>query len=603
MDYLKYIDSFGIKFHFYTNNQPNHQNIFGGIMTFIYIVICIIIFFAFSYNDINRLNPISSISEIADIKPKTINIKNEKIWIPFRIVTDENKYIDHRGILFIYPHLVEGVFNNQTGMELEYHLLNYRLCNETSMANKPDNYKIDVPLNELFCIEQDDILFGGNWNGNFINFIEIKLFLCEDGMHYNSSDPRCSNITKLYNKINSSLSFDFYYPIVQFQPRNIKTPISVIYGNYFYRLSAFSHKLEKLYIQEHIFSDDKNVITTNYKNISFWGTNLFYGDDYFFTFENDPLIKNKLNEVFTLEIYMDYGLVHYARTYEKIFHIISNVFPLFRLALYLIKKFTQHIKISLTKRELSELIFEKKDKSKLSLLSVGGISENIKQYKTKIKKEDESKGGLILKEKNNSPNGNNPLNNNIKLNISSKRFDIKNDFNEVKNEDKLSNQIDRDQSKLSLNDENALKKISCKIIPHLNSRRKSEINKNLKKYEYPNTKSKKSRVRKINHIFSFYYFFCDFIFDKLVNPQSFFCVPKAYFIVYNFMCQIYDISTHIILFKQFNLLNNTLKKIYEENGFCPAYPFKKININDNDIIDKLNKDLKNKKSILFSKNL
>ena len=203
MDYLKYIDSFGIKFHFYTNNQPNHQNIFGGIMTFIYIVICIIIFFAFSYNDINRLNPISSISEIADIKPKTINIKNEKIWIPFRIVTDENKYIDHRGILFIYPHLVEGVFNNQTGMELEYHLLNYRLCNETSMANKPNNYKIDVPLNELFCIEQDDILFGGNWNGNFINFIEIKLFLCEDGIFYNSSDPRCSNINKLYNNINT----------------------------------------------------------------------------------------------------------------------------------------------------------------------------------------------------------------------------------------------------------------------------------------------------------------------------------------------------------------------------------------------------------------
>ena len=69
------------------------------------------------------------------------------------------------------------------------------------------------------------------------------------------------------------------------------------------------------------------------------------------------------------------------------------------------------------------------------------------------------------------------------------------------------------------------------------------------------------------------------------------------------MCQIYDISTHIILFKQFNLLNNSLKKIYEENGFCPAHPFKKININDNDIIEKLNKDLKNKKYILFSKNL
>ena len=69
------------------------------------------------------------------------------------------------------------------------------------------------------------------------------------------------------------------------------------------------------------------------------------------------------------------------------------------------------------------------------------------------------------------------------------------------------------------------------------------------------------------------------------------------------MCQIYDISTHIILFKQFNLLNNAFKKLYEENGFYPVHPFKKININDNNIIVKLHKDLKRKNSILFLKNL
>ena len=602
MDYLKYIDCFGIKFHFYTNNQPNHQNIFGGIMTFIYVLICIVLFIAFSYDDIYRLNPISSISEISDIKPKKINIKNEKIWIPFRIITDENKYIDHRGILHIFPYLVEGIFNNHTGMQLQYHLLNYKLCNETSMENKPDNYHIDIPLNELFCIEQEDIQFGGNWNGNFINFIEIKLFLCEEGIYYNSSDPRCSNINKISNNLNSSLLFDFYYPIVQFQPRNSKNPISVTYGKYFYRLSAFTHKLEKLYLQEHIFSDDRNIITTNYKNISFWGTYFFYGDDYFITVENDPLTKNKLSEVFTLEIYMNYGLILYSRTYEKIFHIISNVFPLFRLILYLFKKITQHIKKSLTKRELAELIFEKRNLSKISLKNLGDMNQNINQYKTKIKKEDESNDGLILKEKNNSPIENNLLNN-IKFNISSKKIDIKKDFNEIKIEDKISHK-NKDQSKLSLNDENGLKKLSNKIILNINLKRKSfTINDNIKRYESPNTKSKKNRKRRNNHIFSFYYFFFDFIFDKLVNPQSFFCVPKAYFIVYNFMCQIYDISTHIILFKQFNLLNNTLKKIYEENGFCPAHPFKKININDNDIIDKLNKELKSKKYILFSKNL
>ena len=69
------------------------------------------------------------------------------------------------------------------------------------------------------------------------------------------------------------------------------------------------------------------------------------------------------------------------------------------------------------------------------------------------------------------------------------------------------------------------------------------------------------------------------------------------------MGQIYDISTHIILFKQFDIVNNVLKQVYEEKGFCLVHPFKKININDMDMIEKLNKDLKNKKCIIFSKNL
>ena len=69
------------------------------------------------------------------------------------------------------------------------------------------------------------------------------------------------------------------------------------------------------------------------------------------------------------------------------------------------------------------------------------------------------------------------------------------------------------------------------------------------------------------------------------------------------MCQIYDISTHIILFKQFNTFNNLFKQMVQEHGFPPIHTFKKINITDKDIIAKINKDLQTKKSILFSKNI
>ena len=69
------------------------------------------------------------------------------------------------------------------------------------------------------------------------------------------------------------------------------------------------------------------------------------------------------------------------------------------------------------------------------------------------------------------------------------------------------------------------------------------------------------------------------------------------------MGRIYDISTHIILFKHFNLLNILVKKIYENNDLTGSKSFKKINIRDKKIVEKLNDDLRGRKSILFSNNL
>ena len=57
---------------------------------------------------------------------------------------------------------------------------------------------------------------------------------------------------------------------------------------------------------------------------------------------------------------MDDGLVYYTRTFKKLFIILSDFFPIFQFLLFFLKKFTQHIKMTLTKRKLIELIFENK---------------------------------------------------------------------------------------------------------------------------------------------------------------------------------------------------------------------------------------------------
>ena len=267
MDVIKYFDFFGIKFYFYTNNQPYYQYSFGGIMYLSYMIICILIFIFFSYDDLKRTNPTTTTSDFTEKEPRKIDLNKEKIWIPFRIVNYENRFIRHPGILYIVPYFIEGhYYNNQ--MNLKYHTLNYTLCNETSMANRPENYKINISLDELYCIEQDNILFGGFWNSKFMYYIEINLYLCDGDIIFNSSDPRCKKADDLLKKQNSSLIFDFYYPVVQFQPRNLETPVAIIYKNFYYRLSTYSHKLEKIFIREYILSDDQDLLTTNYKNTS-----------------------------------------------------------------------------------------------------------------------------------------------------------------------------------------------------------------------------------------------------------------------------------------------------------------------------------------------
>ena len=118
MDSIKFLDFFSIKFSFYTNNQPHNQSFFGGIMSFLYMLLCILILVILGYDDLKRLNPITTISEIPDSERKLVNMNDEKIYIPFRIVNYENKFVDHRGILYIIPYLIEGRFNNEIGMDL-----------------------------------------------------------------------------------------------------------------------------------------------------------------------------------------------------------------------------------------------------------------------------------------------------------------------------------------------------------------------------------------------------------------------------------------------------------------------------------------------------
>ena len=596
IDIITYFDFFGIKFHFYTNNQPYYQNLFGGIMYLIYIILCIIVLIVFSYDDLNRLNPITTVSDITEKEPRKIDLNTEKIWIPFRIVNYENRFVKHQGILYIVPYFIEGqYYNNQ--MNLKYHKLNYTLCNETSMANRPESYKINVPLDKLYCIEQDDILFGGFWNSKFMHYIEINLYLCDGNIIFNSSDPRCKNAYNYLKNHNSSLIFDFYYPVVQFQPRNLETPIAVVYKNFYYRLSTYSHKLEKIFIREYILSDDKNLIKTKYKNTSIWGTSLLYSDDYYLTDGFDHIANSDSKVVYSLNIYMDNGFIYYTRSYKKIFPIISDVFPIFKLILYFIKKITQHIKLPIIKRKLVGIFFESKEiRPKINIKNkIEDIKKNNKPVLeiSKLEMHKNNKKDESIDQNNNS---------NISILNINKLREIKYITDKKLNKDNCKKF--NDKIRFSLKEE----------IPKIALKKKGLFNYSIRNTEslsfYENFQTEKppnkNNKYKMKYIFPYYYFFLDFIFDKLLHPEKFLCLPKTYFIVYNYMCQLYDISSHIKLFRQVNILKKMMfenKKYESEDDIKLIRNSQKINIRNSKSIKQLDKYLKQGSSVIYSNDL
>ena len=609
MDFIKYIDFFSIKFSFYTNNQPHNQSLFGGIMTFLYIMLCIFILIVFGYDDLNKLNPITTTSEIPDSERKLVNMNDEKIYIPFRIVNYENKFVDHRKILYIIPYLIEGRFNNKIGMDLKYTLLNYKLCNETSIVDRPESYKIDVPLNQLFCIEKDNILFGGNWNHFFLNYIEINLYLCDDGIAFNSSDARCSKIDKYLKNLNSSLLFDFYFPIVQFQPKNLNNPVEIIYKNYYYRLSTYSYKIEKLYIREHILSDDRSIIKTNYKNISYWGKSILYSDDYYLPTDYDPISDNSnTSRIYSLNIYMDDGLVYYTRTFKKLFIILSDFFPIFKFFLFFLKRFTQHIKMTLTKRKLIELIFEnRKINPKKYSKKINDFNIHLNHQKKKlIILPNKSENEMIIKDKSLNYNEYNKLNyinnnNTIIKNNNSEHFENNIEKNSINNNSfNYNSNILNKKIKSPLNNDNFMRKSNSKNLPFINSIN----NQSFEPFNMisPHKNSIFSHTYKQGKfLFPFYYYFLDVIFDNLINPKRFFNLSRKYFTIYNFMCQVYDISSHVVLIKQFNILKNILKeKFYDNNDNFISKLYNKININNSNVLESLRNEFKHNKSLNFN---
>ena len=635
---FKYLDCFGTNFNFYTERNRKFYTTFGGILTILSIIFGIIIFIHINIDDFTHKNPNSTTSTVRE-SYRNIKFGQEKIWIPWRLRDYNSKTVNHTGILYPIIYYYKGIRNDtRNSLNLTYTTINYRLCNETSMINNSDSFIIDIDLDQLFCIDMEDLNMGGNWDHYFINYVEFDLYTCKEGIDYDENNTNCTSYEQLVESAqeDNSYEFEIYYPVVHYQPMNKTTPMFVRYSNNFYHLSRYSNKIDRIYLQQHILRDDKGLIFKNEKSYSLWGYISLSGDSYSTGNKKDIMNEGSSSRLYSFNIYLKSDVVYYNRSYKKLFLIIADGLPIVGVVFTIFKLIAKVFKISSGNKKLTELLFEnlqvKPNKIQGERFSILKLKQKKVNSEKKIGKKGEISNSQI--NKNNIINNNNMTlsnNNNITLtnnnlnDASSVKINTQNDQSKSlfkitkRRKSSLRNGTINTKSKFfqNLNQLNSQNKIltstfcnnfgnvgvnNNNININIQNNNIGEINNNLKYNDassnYILTKSKirkkfsaedklnsnmnNSVVKIKTHyekkkLFPYKYYLCS-IFIKSIeisNKPIFF--TKKFIVVYNFICQLFDISSYLILQKEFQIMKNTIiigksRDIFENR--------QKINVND-----------------------
>ena len=621
IEILKYLDFFGTKFNFYTEKSRKLYTPLGGILTLLSIIFGIIIFIFINIDNFLHNVPNSTTSIMEDNYRK-IKFKDEKIWIPWRISDFWGKTINHSDFFYPIIYYYKGVKNDSTkGIDLSYEIINYKLCNETSMINNSDNFILDMELDQLYCIDMEELDMGGSWDYDYINYITFDLYTCKNGIDYDKNNPNCTSYQKFSDAIKeyNCFEFDMYYPVIHYQPTNKSSPISIKYNNYFYHLSRFSNKIDRIYLQQNILNDDNGWIIKDKKSLSYWGCVLMSGDSYSTRDERDLMNEGSTSRLYSFNIYLNSDIIYYNRSYKKLLLIIADGLPIVNVIIIFFKTLAKIFKISSGNKKMTELLFEnlKEKKYFLKLKSDSDLSpkkvkktetifqnklnnnttisknndfsffHTFKQEPDKKIKYDTSKKSVISR--NNNHNYGHKLkyvkNANDKKEIHKK---IILNRHTLKNSIEINDNISEENKKINVNcnvnsniDDNLINKIND--MSNLPFSYSINIKNKLGLKEKKNTNNANNHMLKIKKtsyikksLFPYKYYLCTiFIKNFDISKKSLF-FPQKFIIVYNFICQLFDISSYLILQKEFQIMKNTMmveyKDILEKGG--------KINVND-----------------------
>jgi hypothetical protein len=311
------LDIFGIGYSFLINGQDKLRTITGATFTLIYCVIILSLFFGFGVDLYLRKNPkVSFNTEISNYK--MYNLSNKNFTYAYR-VEDENGEIFLDDTV-VYPVVYYGHYEIKNGSWVlrELKELPRKRCLSLDTSTEKEAY-YNISLKNWFCVDFDNMSLGGNWDGNFVTFLQINIYQCNNSTRNNTCKTEEQIIHTLKHPRSSGNLFfsDLSLNLVPFM-NNYENPFKTNLVNNYYLLSLELAKRKIFTLKNTYINNDVGWFFEDVKRNSVITTDTVFPD---------MTLKDKWDQnlLYSSYLYLGNKIDTYYRSYTKIQEVIASV--------------------------------------------------------------------------------------------------------------------------------------------------------------------------------------------------------------------------------------------------------------------------------------
>lgn len=232
-------DIFSKKIGFYFNDKEKIGTLFGLLLTSIYILISIILFFLYLVFTIRRKNMkvYDFVEYSKDIPIAEIN--SSSIYFAFGIEDPKtsNRFIDETiyfpKILFINRTKINGLFETTNKIELEY-----EVCREENFGDDYKNLFSESELNNSYCLKNYNLTLIGGYKYDRMSYLRIKIYPCVNNSNNNN---HCKPQEHIDNYLKGGY-FSMFTKDIGLNPENFSHPVKNIFQDLYTTIDKNIHR-------------------------------------------------------------------------------------------------------------------------------------------------------------------------------------------------------------------------------------------------------------------------------------------------------------------------------------------------------------------------